>query len=370
MHALLKVAVAFLVSVWIVIYRRFFQHVHNYQYEFHLDIRKTWTLLADVLVEFVQSRRDCFVNSEESILQTRRNIDGLYIPLFSRRIKIREETFKGRDGHEIKGEWLIPKNETNSKKAILYFHGGGFCLCSINTHRKLASQVALASKTRLFIFEYRRTPEFVYPAQVHDGIDAFEFLISQNFKPKDIVFVGDSAGGHLAISVPLHILRSSDQQGDDFLPAAVGAMSPWVDLTLTAESFTKNFKTDFLPSRKSMAYHSEIYHGDRDANDWRISPVFGDYTGFPAMYIQASETEQLIDDSTLLASTARKSGVYVKFDTWKNQPHVFQAFGGSAAKDAIDKMGIWVQSQHDMNFYSKAYDSLKSSISIESKYSL
>jgi len=91
-----------------------------------------------------------------------------------------------------------------------------------------------------------------------------------------------------------------------------------------------------------------------------------------------------------LQKNARKSGVNVKFDTWKNQPHVFQAFGGIEAQDAISKMGQWVIQHHHYdspqnlmkersesfkirgNFseYSRSIDSLKSLISIEAKYSL
>jgi len=137
-----------------------------------------------------------------------------------------------------------------------------------------------------------------------------------------------------------------------------------------------------------MSFHSKIYRKDITPESWQISPVFGDFAGFPPMYLQASASEQLIDDSVLLARNARKSGVYVKFETWENQPHVFQAFGGAEAADAITKMGKWIVDQHDfeitrsflkdrdnrhrgnLNEFSRSIDSLMSSLSIEAKYSL
>jgi len=358
----------------------------NEEMDASCKIRNSWSIFADILIQFIQSRRDCMVSNEEGIIRTRNRIDKLFIPTNKMKIRVEETEFIGRDGYVVKGEWLIPRKECNSQKAILYFHGGGFCLCSINTHRKMASQIALASNTRLFIFEYRRTPEFAYPAQVHDGIDAFNF-VCQNRQPKDVIFVGDSAGGHLAVSVPLHILKT-EQMGDAFLPAGVATMSAWVDLTNTADSHSKFFSNDFLPSRKNMSFHSKIYRRDLDPESWQISPVFGDFSGFPPLYLQASESEQLIDDSILLAKNARKAGVYVRLDTWQNQPHVFQAFGGKEANDAMNKMGKWIMEQHDTermrsflkdrdskfrgNFsdFSRSIDSLKSSISMEAKYSL
>jgi len=387
---------AVLISLWIVIIRRL-NHLRKYKggsstsqevFENVSDEshRNSWTIFTDIMIQVMQVRRDNVVSSLESIKSTRKKIDGLFLPVDRRKLELKQVFITAKSGHSMKGEWIIPKNEADPKKAILYFHGGGFCLCSINTHRKLASQIALASRTRLFIFEYRRTPEFVYPAQIEDGIDAFNYVISQGHKPKNIAFCGDSAGAHLAVSVPLHLIRR-DNKGEESLPGAVGVMSPWVDLTSTSESFQKNFDYDFLPSFEKMNGQSRFYSPNISLNDWRISPVFGDFTGFPSLYIQASQHEQLVDDSILLEKNARLSGTSVKLETWKHQPHVFQAFGGKAASEATTKMGEWIRQQLEFNsdydqpsipkekgkfrksFDEMSRDILKASLSLESKHS-
>jgi acetyl esterase/lipase len=104
-------------------------------------------------------------------------------------VTYREDTVGG-----VPGIWCLPDGADESK-VLLYTHGGGFAVGSASSHRKLAAHVAKALGSVSFVLDYRRAPEFGHPAQIEDGVSAFEALVASDIAPQDITTVGDSAGG-------------------------------------------------------------------------------------------------------------------------------------------------------------------------------
>jgi acetyl esterase/lipase len=96
---------------------------------------------------------------------------------------------------------LVTPIGADTSQIQLFFHGGGFALGSSASHRKLAGHLAKASGCAAFVLDFRRAPEFKFPAQIEDGVAAYRALLEQGIRPSDITPVGDSAGGNLAISV-------------------------------------------------------------------------------------------------------------------------------------------------------------------------
>mmetsp|Transcript_18396 Transcript_18396/g.51554 ORF Transcript_18396/g.51554 Transcript_18396/m.51554 type:complete len:229 (-) Transcript_18396:895-1581(-) len=92
---------------------------------------------------------------------------------------------------------------TQSPKAILYFHGGGYMVCGISTHRRLMSRLAVAANTPLLAVDYRLMPEATFKDILEDAETGFTHLLDQGFRPEQIVLAGDSAGGHLCICLAL-----------------------------------------------------------------------------------------------------------------------------------------------------------------------
>ena len=105
-------------------------------------------------------------------------------------------------------------------------------------------------------------------------------------------------------------------------------MSPWADLTASGESYTKNFEIDpvFGNDRSELIFENP-YIGDANPRDPRISPMFGDFTGFPPMLIQTGTDEMLLSDSETVAAKAKAAGVRVRFTKYQGMFHVFQIAG-------------------------------------------
>lgn len=168
--------------------------------------------------------------------------------------------------------------------------------------------------------DYRVAPEHPYPAALEDAVACYKWLLSQGWFGSQIVLAGDSAGGGLAMCLTMY-LRDHDMP----LPAGIVAMSPWTDLTAGGESYETNYEKDplFGNTRDSLIYVND-YPGDHDKMDPYISPLFGDFRGFPPMLIQAGSIEMLLSDSVDAAAKARNQGVKVRLSVYEGMFHVFQ----------------------------------------------
>lgn len=144
----------------------------------------------------------------------------------------------------IKSELLYWDHDT-PRRYVLYLHGGGYVLGSIDTHRELAAQIAHRANARVLIIEYRLAPEGPYPAGLNDAEAAYQWLLDIGVTPQQIAFAGDSAGGGLALA-----LMQRMKAAGKALPAATVFLSPWVDLTCTTPSLDTNTATDL--DRKSV----------------------------------------------------------------------------------------------------------------------
>src|SRR5713226_9828306 len=97
----------------------------------------------------------------------------------------------------VKAEWIVPPGAAEDR-VILYLHGGGYVMGSINTHRAMVARIARASQGRALLIDYRLAPEHPFPGAVDDAVAAYRWMLSQGCKPAKVTIAGDSAGGGLA----------------------------------------------------------------------------------------------------------------------------------------------------------------------------
>jgi epsilon-lactone hydrolase len=235
--------------------------------------------------------------------------------------------------------WAVPR-ESAEDRVILCFHGGGFVSGSIYTHRKLFGHLAKATGARALITDYRRTPEHPHPAPLEDTTTSYRWLLDQGVDAERVALAGDSSGGGLAIST---MLRARELD----LPtaAALMVMSPWVDMTLGADTFESNRETDAFFYREVVGGLAAMFLAGGDPKDPLASPVFADLAGLPPIYIQVGGDETLLGESRQLEENARKAGVDVRLDIFPEQQHTFQMAAGRApeADDAIRRFAAWVR---------------------------
>lgn len=233
-------------------------------------------------------------------------------------------------------ELLSLKEGAREDKVILQLHGGGYVGGMRNAYRMFAGLYNEVSHGMSVLTpDYRVAPEEPYPAALLDAYDAYEWLLEQGWFSEQIILAGDSAGGGLALAL-CHYLKDKGRQ----LPCGIVAMSPWTDLTASGESYETNYEKDplFGKTRDSMIYNKD-YIGEHDPMNAYISPLFGDFRGFPPMLLQVGSYEMLLSDSVNVAAKAREQGVKVRLSVYEGMFHVFQM----AAKLMPESKRAWIE---------------------------
>ena len=219
------------------------------------------------------------------------------------------------------GDWIEHADGTPATRTLLYFHGGGYCFCTPATHRPITLALASSAEARAVVPVYRLAPEHRFPAAVEDAVAAYRRLVSLGTPPARIVVGGDSAGGGLTLATLVSLRDAGDP-----LPAGAVLFSPWTDLAATGASIVANDRSDVMFHGYSVARGARVYLGDAPPTHPLASPLYADLKSLPPLFIQVSDSEVILDDSTRLAAKATEAGVTVELQKWHKLPRVWQIF--------------------------------------------
>jgi acetyl esterase/lipase len=242
----------------------------------------------------------------------------------------------------VPSRWITVDGQRPSatETTILYLHGGSFALGSARCYTDLVSRLARACQARALVPDYRRAPEDPFPAGLDDIRSAYRWLVDSGTDPQRLVVIGDSAGGNLALALALTLREDEDADP----PAAIVCLSPLTDMEATGATMESNAHLDPVISRATLQQVIPMYLGEADARDPLVSPLYGEYEGFPPLLIQVGTREVLLDDAVRVADRARQAGVDVVLDVADEMPHVWQMFAGflPEAEDAIARVARFV----------------------------
>lgn len=239
---------------------------------------------------------------------------------------------KEQESRVIHGEWIYVNRAHMKKYIILYCHGGGYSTGSCVYARTLTTKLATTTSMDVLSFDYRLAPEHPYPAATEDAMQVWNHLMLLGYGARDIILAGDSAGGNLVLSLMLRL-----KQENRLLPRGAVLMSPWTDLTSSGKSHVAKASIDPVLNAGYLQEMITNYAPGRDLTNPLISPLFGDFEGFPPVYIQVGSNEILLDDSNMLYKKLLKANVSVKLDLFKGMWHVFQMSPFKTAYEAMDK---------------------------------
>lgn len=242
------------------------------------------------------------------------------------------------DANGVPAEWINAPG-ADARRVVLYLHGGGYVIGSIDSHRELVARISRSSGARGLAIDYRMAPEHPFPAAVDDAVAAYRWLLGQGVAPSGIAIAGDSAGGGLAIATLVAL-----KQAGEPLPAAGVCFSPWVDLEGIGESMIARDALDPMVHKDGLVAMAAMYLAGADPHTPLAAPLYADLSGLPPLLIQVGTEETLFDDSTRLATRARAAGVDVTLEEWNDLFHVFQAFAMlPEARNATDKAGAFIR---------------------------
>jgi acetyl esterase/lipase len=243
-------------------------------------------------------------------------------------------------------EWSCAPTSDPSR-ALLFFHGGGYCSGSIVSHRRMVTEAGRAARARALAVAFRLAPEHPFPAAYDDAFAAWRFLREQGIPAQQIAVGGDSAGGGLTLAV---LMRLRDLK--EALPACAWLVSPWTDLTLSGETLTTKDGVDPLLHKPYLEELAQAYApAGVDRRDPRVSPLFGDLSGLPPLFIQAGSNETLLADSTRLAAAAGAADVSVTLEIWPRMIHAWHLWNArlEVGRRALAHAGAFMQARFSKN---------------------
>ena len=243
----------------------------------------------------------------------------------------------------VEALWCIPTG-SDEHSALLHSHMGGTVVASMHSDRKAAAHIAKAAGVRSLVLNYRRSPEFKFPAQNDDVDTAYRWLLDQGYGPSNIASVGHSIGGNFAISLALRL-----RDANTALPGAIVSISPWIDLTLTNPTIDGNSKTDKLLSRGLLETFRSLWLDDTGVqwNDARVNLLNADLSGLPATAIYWGADEVLAGEAEQLAQRFQQAGNDVLVRSVPAGQHSFIVAAGRVPEvdQAINEMGQWLRAK-------------------------
>ncbi len=245
------------------------------------------------------------------------------------------------DAGGVPAEWVsAPGCDTG--RAILYLHGGGYAIGSLNTHRRLAYDISAASAAKVLLIDYRLAPEHPFPAAVDDAAAAWRWLLQQGFSASRLAIAGDSAGGGLTIATLVN-LRDKKL----LLPACAVALSPWVDLEGLGNSITTRAAQDPMVQKDGLIWMAKMYLAGQDPRTPLAAPLHADLKDLPPVLIQVGSAETLLDDAIRVAEKMHAAGVDARLAIWPNMLHVFPLFAPilSEGRDGCIEIGNFIRSK-------------------------
>jgi acetyl esterase/lipase len=223
----------------------------------------------------------------------------------------------------IDGEYAESVAARRSPRAILYLHGGAYCVGSPRTHRTITGTLARLTGARVFAADYRLAPEHPFPAAVEDAVAAWRGLLVTGLGAGQVAIAGDSAGGGLALAAALSLRDRGEP-----LPAALVTFSPWVDLAAPRGPVPTG---EVMISPEWTADCAQRYVAGGEARHPLASPLHADLRGLPPTLVQVGTDEVLLADSQGIRDALRAAGVDVHYEQYARRWHVFQANAGLLA---------------------------------------
>jgi acetyl esterase/lipase len=222
----------------------------------------------------------------------------------------------------VRASGVLPAD--GNRRVVLFLHGGGFLMCGVNSHSRMAVAVSKFADAPVLVVDYRLIPKHSVGQAIDDCYDGYQWLRVRGYEPDQIVLAGDSAGGYLALALAQRL------QVEGETPAALVAISPLLQLEKDPKCAHPNIATDAMfPSKAFDALVALVARAaSKNVLDGQPEDVYEPLDhiepGLPRTLIHVSGSEVLLHDAQLAARLLAAAGVPTEVRVWPGQIHDFQ----------------------------------------------
>ena len=233
---------------------------------------------------------------------------------------------------------LTPKEipEANRNRLLVNIHGGGYVYNPGEAGTGEATLMAAYGGFKVIAIDYRMPPDFPYPAAMDDATAVWKEAIKMQ-NPRNMAIFGTSTGGGMTLAL---ILRAK-QEGLP-LPAAIAPGTPWSDLTEAGDTYkTNEWLDNVLVSYNGYLTHAaQLYANGHDLKDPQLSPIYGDFTGFPPAILTSGTRDLFLSLTVLTHRKLRRAGVEAELQVFEGMSHAQYLFDPTApeTKEAFSEI--------------------------------
>lgn len=209
--------------------------------------------------------------------------------------------------------------DSDESRALLYFHGGGYCIGSERSHAMIVTRLAHIVGCPIWFPLYRLAPEHPFPVPAEDCIAFWKGMLDEGIAAPRTGFAGDSTGGGLVF-----VVAQAARDRGIALPAACVSICPWTDMEGDGTWRDGDPERDAFLTPGELEMFVEGYLGGANLRHPLAAPVYGEFGGLPPFLVQASATELLYDDAVRLAAGLEAAGNPAELEIAEpGTPHVW-----------------------------------------------
>ena len=202
-------------------------------------------------------------------------------------------------------------------RLFVYVHGGGYVLGGGEAGLQEAVLIASRARIPVLAIDYRMPPQHPFPAAVEDVVKIYRHILG-SWSANAIALGGTSAGGGLALAVVHRLMELGVE-----VPGVIYAGTPWADLTKTSDTLFTNEAVDrvLVTYDGVLCAMALLYANGRDLKDPLISPLYGEFQGFPPTYLVTGTRDMLLSDTVRAHRRLRAAGVIADLNVYEGLSH-------------------------------------------------
>ena len=224
--------------------------------------------------------------------------------------------------------YTLKKND-KYKKIIIYIHGGAYVNSLRATHIKYLDDIVSQEDVMIYIPDYLVSPKYTYKESYELLTDLYKELLKEE---KEIIIMGDSAGGGLALGFSMYTKELELESPDKVI-----VYSPWTDISLSNKKILEYESIDPILASYGLKEIGNLWKDDLDSKDYKVSPLYGDLTNLKEVYIFTGDRDILYPDTVKLFNKLKKNNIKSKLYISRGLIHNYQFNDIPEAIDTFNK---------------------------------
>lgn len=242
----------------------------------------------------------------------------------------------------VQGKTIITMTpeKYSSRQHIVYLHGGGYSQEISVGHWFFFIRLIKKINCRISALDYPLVPENSFRETLSMALESWQKL-SKDYPEDDLILMGDSAGGGLALAMAQIISKDAASRQ----PKACICLSPWLDLSMGNPDMLQLEKSDHILTIQSLKDVANLYADGEDLKDPRLSPLYGDFISCARTLIFYSDSELLGVDCEKLESMLKGENPEMKFIKYHDLPHDWPLFTFKEAESVLETVKLFLDAK-------------------------